>query len=933
MLPQAAAWLTSTWTGSEALDLSTTIVVVPTGNTGRRLRETLAALAADRGQAVFPPLVLTPEQLVATCAPERGVASAFESQLAWIEVFREIADGAFTEVFPHSLRERDTTSLLRLAGQFIRLQETLASHGLRIASLLTRADGDFPERVRWSELTELERRYDVALARRALSDPQTARIAAASTSTALPGDRLVLLATPDPVVLAVKVVEHFAASRRADVVVYGPENEDVSKLFDAWGRPRTDVWSSRYLSLPDFEGQVHLCADPTAQAREIAAQVVAHSEPAQTAAIGLAGPNLAAPLRDEFQAQGIPAHDPQGRLLGASALGHLITFLASFARDPAFATLEAMARCPDIHAWLQATCGPSFSVAHFLADLDRLRRRHLPNTIAEARSHLAARQENPEAASESASAATLRAIDALDDLQHRLASASFPDSARQALAELFAVRTFDAENARDTAILEAARAWSDALTAIQIAATTFSATDESVLWALALNQFRTARTFPAADPNAIQLSGWLELLWEDAPHLLVAGFNDGSVPSSIIGDLFLPESLRQQLGLKTNADRLACDNYLLQALIASRTDSGRIDLFLGRTNRTGDPLRPSRLLLLTTDAELPRRVGFLFRDVDLARSATPWRRAWKLAPNLLRPLTRVSVTGFRDYLECPFRFYLKHGLKMEAVDAHKAELDALDFGTLCHAVLEAMGRDPIIRESSDPEELRTFLHRRLERETRHRFGPQLTLPLIIQIESARQRLARAAQVQAEDRAAGWKIEDVERRLEFELEGVTIVGKVDRIDRHEQTGAIRLLDYKTSDTPRSPREAHLRTARRAGEAGSTPDFACFTSGKHALVWQDLQLPLYRYALGTAFPGELSFGYFNLPKAVTDAAIELWEGYDESWQAAAEACMHGVASAIHQRRFGPPARSKSKSDTFAALFHREPEASVVWEAATP
>ena len=53
MLPQAAAWLAGDWRSDGPLDLSGLLVVVPTRQSGRRLREALAGHAAARGQAVF----------------------------------------------------------------------------------------------------------------------------------------------------------------------------------------------------------------------------------------------------------------------------------------------------------------------------------------------------------------------------------------------------------------------------------------------------------------------------------------------------------------------------------------------------------------------------------------------------------------------------------------------------------------------------------------------------------------------------------------------------------------------------------------------------------------------------------------------------------------------------------------------------------------
>jgi len=60
LLPQAVAWLARDWSGTGPLDLARWLVVVPTRQAGRRLREALAEHAAEAGQAVFPPRVVTP---------------------------------------------------------------------------------------------------------------------------------------------------------------------------------------------------------------------------------------------------------------------------------------------------------------------------------------------------------------------------------------------------------------------------------------------------------------------------------------------------------------------------------------------------------------------------------------------------------------------------------------------------------------------------------------------------------------------------------------------------------------------------------------------------------------------------------------------------------------------------------------------------------
>ena len=45
------------------------------------------------------------------------------------------------------------------------------------------------------------------------------------------------------------------------------------------------------------------------------------------------------------------------------------------------------------------------------------------------------------------------------------------------------------------------------------------------------------------------------------------------------------------------------------------------------------------------------------------------------------PVTELPVTAFRDYLTCPFRFYLRRILKLQAADDSAAELDGAQFGS------------------------------------------------------------------------------------------------------------------------------------------------------------------------------------------------------------------------------------------------------------
>lgn len=919
LLPQAVALLAAGWKGPEPLDLSRVLVLVPTRQSGRRLREALAEYSAGLHSAVFPPRVLTPDALIEESRrplSARGIASRLDALLAWVDVLLSVDLAEFQIVFPVDPPNRDFAWAFRLAERFVHLQTTLGENDLRIGEVADKAGADFPESDRWRQLSILEARYierlEVAGLKPALDG--TARDATAWLSGV---GRIVVLATVDPMPAAIRLLEHALTKVQIEVAVFAPSTE--SDGFDAWGRPVGKVWESRVLLISDFEQRVHLCLDPTEQAQRVVALAKAyavrtHNLPREGAlAIGLADPEILPLTEAEAARNGLVTFNPEGHPRRQGALFHLIAALLGCARSSAFEVIEALVRCPDFLAYLARQGGPGFSSGAFLAGLDMLRLKHLPADL--------------ESAAEHAQGHVAEGLQLIAAIRTTLRQGDYPSAIAAVLAQIFHGRVLNPVDDADGQLQDAATEWTQTARATADAVRRFPIVRPNDAWDVALKTFGESRRTEAKTAGAFELQGWLELLFESAPHLVITGCNDGAVPEAVSEDAFLPESLRVRLGLKTNGARLARDAYLLQAVVIVREKHGRLDLLLGKTSSMGDPLRPSRLLLRCPDAELSNRVAFLFRTPEPAESHSSWTRAWTLRPPMLPPPSRIAVTALRRWLACPFRFYLRQVMRMESIDAGKSELDAFDFGSLCHAAFEALGGNPSVRDCTDPTILRDFLWSELGRRAQAQFGAELTLPLTIQLESARQRLAKFAELQARERATGWVIEAVERSFEVAIEGLVVKGKIDRIDRNLETGAVRVLDYKTSDSPVTPRAAHLRLVR-TGEM--LPDWAMLALEGKPRAWVDLQLPLYRHALAAEWGDALGCGYINLPKAVGQTALVLWDDYTLELQEHARRCAEGVCRAISAGEFWPPNEAiRADDDDFAALFHHGAAASIDWE----
>ncbi|MCX5662111.1 MAG: PD-(D/E)XK nuclease family protein [Planctomycetota bacterium] len=487
-----------------------------------------------------------------------------------------------------------------------------------------------------------------------------------------------------------------------------------------------------------------------------------------------------------------------------------------------------------------------------------------------------------------------------------------------ALTKLYARRPLDRHHPDDAPLVYALRALGQALREqAQLdnvganAATTAAANADPSNLALSLSDaiaLTLSRVRDLAPPPpepasaAVEILGWLELQLDDAPHLIVTGVNEGMIPESVNHDAFLPDSLRRDLGLLDNRRRHARDLMALTAILHSRP---HVRLVAGRRSADDDPLTPSRLLLACAGDELARRIGRFYDHSEEPAPPPPLlptgKRSRLVIPPPVAPLAAIeelNVTAFRDYLACPYRFYLKHVCKLDTLDDRAVELSAPAFGNLAHKVLENFGQGPLAT-SDNPADIADFLNEELDRACRLTYGQQPTVAITLQREQLRQRLAAFARWQAQETRDGWSIAiQTEKRFAapFPVDGqpFRIVGRIDRIDRHPEKG-LRILDYKTGDKGEFPEKTH----RFKGE------------------WVDLQLPLYRLlARAAGLEGACALGYVLLPKKLAETGLAAAE-WSEEELAHAEEEARRIVRAIRQSIFWPPTEPPKFDDGLGSI----------------
>jgi len=879
-LPEAARQLATCYRQAATLDLGRVIVVVPGHRAGRRLQELFAFLAEDEELLLTPPLVVTegelPEKLY---TPKQPFASDVVQDLAWAKALRDLPAKTRQHVVPHPPGDADALRWLQLGKVLRGLHRELAADGLDYAAVLQRGPklADFNESARWQALTELQQRYHDLLDAQKLWDRQTARLKAVEFREIETDKDIILLGTVDLNDSLRQMLDQIAD--RVTAYIVAPA--ELADRFDSHGCLKASAWSDAPIPLRDE--QLLQVEGPAEQAETVSRWLaeIGTRYRSDAVVIGVPDESLVPQLQRELEQCGVTARWVEGVRLGETASYRLLAAAVEFASRRRYEDLAALVRHPDLEDWLQSWArtpnlfdqiGENRSAipqARSLpAQLDRFYNEHLPSHI-----RLGPTLQKPDWPDLAA---------AVERIEHWLAPAAtdhplrdWGEVFRKILGDVYGGRTLELDKSADDAlhrIIKKILAVCDRLVEVPAALDTASLPAVDA-FQVALKPLADEFLPPPPAADAVEILGWLELPLDDAPALLVTSFNEGFVPKSAGADAFLPDRLRRELNLLHNDRRYARDAYAASVLCQSRPE---LRVVFARRDTNKDPLHPSRLLFACSDETLVARAQRFFgkqrapaapRRLLLAPAGEIPNKSSFIVPLPIRPLeatAKIPVTHFKAYLACPYRYYLRHVRKLKAIDDSARELDGGVFGTLLHRVLGAFGRASTdLRDCERAQRIFEFLAEQLDLQAAQLYGQDQHRPALrLQLEQARHRLKAFAACQSELVQAGTNSDYVEKDERGDLEvpfrvngtSITLVGRIDRIDFHEQQRTIRIVDYKTTDRGQSPEQTH-----RKGEE-----------------WIDLQLPLYRHLWRKAeldVPAEVKeeLGYFNLPKQLEKTAF--------------------------------------------------------------
>lgn len=344
--------------------------------------------------------------------------------------------------------------------------------------------------------------------------------------------------------------------------------------------------------------------------------------------------------------------------------------------------------------------------------------------------------------------------------------------------------------------------------------------------------------------NGLMLLDAPAVAYSDIDDLRLLGLVDADWPEQGRRSILYPSQLLSQLGWPAETERLSAARARFHDLLRLprvRTAISTFTLeddaivpsssFLEEVERAGLPIQhlpprdDARVLIHEAIAEEPivpsALRGTPSEWLSLRASRSPHSDAAYHGTTGPRDARAYSVSSLERYLECPFKYFAAHVLRLPEERADESGLTPQERGQFLHAVFEmffrewqASGRRSVT--TTNLAEAVQLFEEIAERQLK-------TLPESDRALERTYLLGSAAAAGLAERAFAFEIEQggevIERLLEHELEGtfvfqgasgdrsVRLRAKADRIDLMAD-GTLRIVDYKLGKAPKSSRALQL-----------------------------------------------------------------------------------------------------------------------------
>ncbi len=712
------------------------LVVVPTAQSGRRLRH---ALARHFPAGVVPPLVRAPAHLVDLSAPD--IAGRADELLALREA--NGGKGGFDVA-------AELADIRRILGANALSFSDVAE---KVGSILTGDLADV-EIERWQKLAGLESRYFAALQLRGKRD----RIAVLKDELAKPIE--------------------FPGIEEAVVACVLDPLPVMNIVLEKSGLPVTELVPD-VSSAPELKmSQIAASGTAASEAAKIASLFASVQPDEALPALCLADPETFPEIQGALRAKGLKVHNPSAMALSTSSLGHLAHQLAALARTSSYSVFSAFVRGGDVRRWLKAELKiDDAKLTAALVDLDNRQQQLIPAKVDD----IASKTEH-----------TLRAIFELVKVQLR------KRGMRQILASIFSTLALDERDERSREFAAAAEAVNGLIDECfakdvprDLALELFERRLGETTYSLEPDEGDTILTdgwleLPFLDADEVTISGFAE---GKVPESVVG---HAFLPDSLRRGLGLVDNTARTARDKTIlAMTLACRETAAVTVHFHSVD-GKGDVM--KPSRLLFDCKDDEELVRRVIALYATRAGT--GETPPADLPDRWKIKLPVPPEYAE-LCKTSPSSLDLYMHCPFTYLLRKTYN-ESEDYRAEELDASEFGNLAHDALEAWGQGEL-KDSTDADAIAAVLEEKVDSILVERFGLEIPAIVALQGESVKRRLRRFAALQAARAADGWRVMATERKMKVAYGHTVVAGRCDRIDFNERTGEWCVVDYKTWDS--------------------------------------------------------------------------------------------------------------------------------------
>ncbi|MBC8421547.1 PD-(D/E)XK nuclease family protein, partial [bacterium] len=760
-LPASAKWLQENYLQGEFGSSKRVLILVSGRAVSRRLQTHFVNEANKTGRAIELPTIVTPSQFFRECIPHTvRIADQHSVLLETISVLKQVAPCKLqTLIGARPIKDDDFVAWLQVARKVWETIKTASGGGIsmKTSSWPKEAFGKLTPDVieRFALLEEIKLKVEETLSDVGTETFEKLQLQLVHPEFELNLSRfqtIIVVGCSDLSLGAISLLQRILSENiTVESLIRAPESEDEG--FDEYGRLVAAYWMEKNIDIENKN--IVVAGSPSSQSAEVVRELSLLEDTASADEITIvATDEKLIPILQRH----IRGHDVNSRYAGGFSTiqtpeALLVSSIADFISSQSYMSYAALVRHPDVTKIAKVD-------EQTLKQLGDYSSQVVPSRIHEGKWFFPKKSRCSFDLLEPLHAQFFEFFKqyiALDQKPTSIKKCSL--SIRQLLLNIYGDEELDRTSMR----LKALQKFFSILDS-------FDGIPESISQALGtvrisevlrfmLHELENDAIPELPDPLAIETVGWLEGMVVDTPYVIAVGMSSELGGGNNPSDAYFPDSLLDALGLETIERRMARDTHAVIAMQQSRIKHGSVSWIIGRKNTDADPLSPSPLMMrCKSSTELATRAGRLVVSFDNEKPKVPPQFSKEKLGNgiqipkpsdcAFKPLKKLRVTGFKDYLACSYRFWLKHVLKLEVAEDGNTELDAKLFGSFVHSVLQRFGEDEKMKRVSDVTTIEKVVYAALEDVAIEQLGSSLSSKIEIQLELARVRLKEFAKHQA-----------------------------------------------------------------------------------------------------------------------------------------------------------------------------------------